>query len=500
VRRALGLPLLAAIAVTALADGGFSVRGQGLFVALCGAAVAWLAAATPRAEARRWRATPALVLLALGALACASAAWTIAAPADALRWGLVIVGYGALVAAGAFLAARLGPWPFAIGVCVLAGGEAVVGLIAVARRELPEAERIGGAWQAGGTFQYAPALAALQLMALPAALRRMRDARPWAAVAGAISAALAAAALGVSGSAFALAAGAALLAVAVAWPRVALGGHHPTALAHGHRPTALAAAALLVLTALAAYAVAGRYAPPDALGGDVARLVGLAASVVAAAALWLPLRALARATTGAVGATRPRARRPLLALTAASLVVAAVLATLAPGGTARVGVEPSAGFGHGRPHEWSAAARTWLDRPLLGAGATAYLPASRSHQGAGASLFAHDLPLEQAAELGVVGLLLALALYAACGAALWRARGSPALWLAGPAVVVFLAQNLIDWTWHLPALAGAWAVALGTVVAAAPADRPAVAGRAAERVAVALRRRASVSASPARRP
>jgi O-antigen ligase len=75
--------------------------------------------------------------------------------------------------------------------------------------------------------------------------------------------------------------------------------------------------------------------------------------------------------------------------------------------------------------------------------------------------FAHDLPLEEWVETGIVGLLLTLAFYAAAGRSLWRARDSRALWLLGPAVAAFLLANLVDWPWHLAGVGALAFVALG---------------------------------------
>jgi O-antigen ligase len=98
---------------------------------------------------------------------------------------------------------------------------------------------------------------------------------------------------------------------------------------------------------------------------------------------------------------------------------------------------------------------------LLGAGADAYYIASLPHHGAATTRYAHDLPLELAAELGVLGLLLGLALYASAAWTISRATNSSALWLLAPAAVAFLASNLVDWTWHLAGLGALWAAAIG---------------------------------------
>jgi O-antigen ligase len=157
--------------------------------------------------------------------------------------------------------------------------------------------------------------------------------------------------------------------------------------------------------------------------------------------------------------------------TAAALIAAAALAGHLTIGADPPGrsltTRPHADLVHGRFREWRAALETWFDRPVLGAGAAAYYQASAKHQGSDPILFAHDLPLELAAELGTLGLLLGLALYAAAADALRRARARPALWLLGPAVSAFLIANLVDWPWHLAGLGAAWAVAAGGLLAAA---------------------------------
>ena len=65
------------------------------------------------------------------------------------------------------------------------------------------------------------------------------------------------------------------------------------------------------------------------------------------------------------------------------------------------------------------------------------------------------------------GLVLALALYAASGRALWRARrrDGPAFWLLGPPAAAFLAANLVDWPWHFAGSGAVWAAALGAILA-----------------------------------
>jgi hypothetical protein len=104
---------------------------------------------------------------------------------------------------------------------------------------------------------------------------------------------------------------------------------------------------------------------------------------------------------------------------------------------------------------------------MLGAGAGAYYEGSARYQGSHPSLFAHDLPLELAAELGTLGLLLGISLYAATIEVLRRPRSRLSLWLLGPPVATFLVANLVDWPWHLAGLGAAWAVAAGGLLTAA---------------------------------
>jgi O-antigen ligase len=121
---------------------------------------------------------------------------------------------------------------------------------------------------------------------------------------------------------------------------------------------------------------------------------------------------------------------------------------------------------HGRTDTWRAAVETWADRPLHGTGSGAFLTGSARYQDGQTIRFAHDLPLELAAELGVAGFLLALALYAATLRTMWLARGHRATWLLGPAAVAFLASNLVDWTWHLAGAGAVWALAVGGLAGA----------------------------------
>jgi O-antigen ligase len=113
-----------------------------------------------------------------------------------------------------------------------------------------------------------------------------------------------------------------------------------------------------------------------------------------------------------------------------------------------------------------------VERPLQGFGAGTFLIASREYQletRPRATLYAHDLPLEAWVELGVLGLLVVLAWYAAVARLVLRSvrAGAPsreAAWLLAPAAAAFPISNLLDWPWELLGAGALWAVAAGGLI------------------------------------
>jgi O-antigen ligase len=166
-------------------------------------------------------------------------------------------------------------------------------------------------------------------------------------------------------------------------------------------------------------------------------------------------------------AQRATRLRPAVAVTA--LAAAALAGSVAFGAAPNRGEGPAAGFLHGRTDTWAAALETFADRPVLGTGADAFLAGSARHQDGQTILFAHDLPLELMVELGIAGLLLALALYATTARTIWATRRSARMvWLLGPAAAVFPVTSLVDWQWHLAGAGAVWALAVGGLAGAAP--------------------------------
>jgi O-antigen ligase len=405
---------------------------------------------SPDRTLRAARSPVVIVLVALAILAVSSAAWTIGEPGDALRYGLVIAGYAALAVTAAAAPDRVGRSVVYATIVALAAISGLIGLVGAGAQEFPFGQRVGGSWEAGGTFEYGPANALLQVAALPILLTVMCGGSRTLALASAAGIAIASAVVALSDSLFCELAAAALLVLAVAFPAATI---------HRSRTTAAAAALLAGAAAFGAHLVAGRYTPPCEIGGDGARLAALAAIVIAAPAVWaLARRALLAERTSRFG--------PLSVLAAAAAI--AIGGGIAdPEGSCSApteGVEPYAGVLHGRIALWEAAYDAALDHPVAGSGADTYGLASSPYQEGDHVLYAHDLPLELWTELGIAGAALVIALYLAAGSALAGARRSDVLWLAGTAVAAFMLANLIDFPWHLAGAGAVWALALGVVI------------------------------------
>ena len=458
--------LLGGLGITcavALFGGGFE-REERLAFAVCAALLLGAVAASPRARQALAdvAGAPAIVgLIALGGVTVVSTAWTLAETEDALVWGMSILGY-AIVAVGAAVHARLeGPAPTAGLLALLALAAGGAGLVAVGVGEQPYAERLGGSWRPGGPFEYPPALAFAQIMALPvwlaAACARRSGVQGTALQgAGALGLAVAGTTLGLADSRTALGLAAAAGVVIALRPPGRAG-----------LPELGSAVVVIVTCAGAAHAlVGGRVDGPDR---GTAELLQLVAVLGFGTLLWAPLRALSGRLRSAGGGhvRRPRLSRRagILLASGAALVCVAAIAAVAdtPEGP---GIEKASGFAHGREVQWGAALEVFAREPLVGAGAESYLEASRSDQGNRPIRYAHSLPLEVAAELGVLGLAALGLVLGGVALVWWRRRGSEAFALVGVAVAALPLANLVDWSWHLAGLGAMWALALGALIGA----------------------------------
>jgi O-antigen ligase len=425
-----------------------------LFVFLAATALLAAVACDPLA-ARRIAASPAVLLLvAISAFGALSAAWSIVLAWETLRWAAVAGGYAAVaIAAGVEVSVSRSPRFLAVAFAALATGVGVIGAYGAATFTEPFADRIDGIWRAGGTLEYPPALGLLEVSALPVLLVGMtREWRTAVGVAAAAAAAVAGASIGLTASRTQTFFASCVLGAAIVWPQRTV---------RASRSLVAAACALIVGAAAAANVVCDGQASArtTAATGRVAGLLGI---VLLAAAAWAAVT-----RRSASRRTNPDPRRTkMMAAIAVLLIAVAALAAFTSSGD-----RPSTDFTHGRIEQWDAATRAAAHRPLAGSGADSFFAASKHHQGSAPTRFAHNLPLELLVELGLIGLVLALALYAAAAQAAWAARASRAGWLLGPAVVAFMATNLIDWPWHLAGSGAVWAAALGGVIAAGMGTR-----------------------------
>lgn len=132
---------------------------------------------------------------------------------------------------------------------------------------------------------------------------------------------------------------------------------------------------------------------------------------------------------------------------------------------------------HGRWQWWSAAVDAFESDPIEGVGAGGYEDYWAEH--ADVPLFVrnpHSLPLQQAAELGIVGVLLFLGFVAAMAVAAGRRLaglpgGDAAILVA--VLVAGAAGAAIDWTWEFPVVFGPAVVCGGLLAASAPSRQSA---------------------------
>lgn len=173
----------------------------------------------------------------------------------------------------------------------------------------------------------------------------------------------------------------------------------------------------------------------------------------------------------------PRRAGPI----ATALVCAGLALSIVVGAKERAGAPLSAGatrlttLESNRYAYWRVALRAFGDEPLRGVGAGGwavywlrYRPFDEYAQDA------HSLPLQTAAELGLIGLAL-LALFAGgvAAAAVDAHRRSRAL-AAGPisALVVYGVHAPLDWDWQMPAVTVIAMVLAGTLIALAERAEP----------------------------
>jgi O-Antigen ligase len=206
---------------------------------------------------------------------------------------------------------------------------------------------------------------------------------------------------------------------------------------------------------------------------------GLAALVLlvalAAAAAVLTRRQAARGRSA--GEDVVTARRSVLAL-AVTVVVAIGIAVAATNETRPELRKPATGatpsrlvsVDSNRYRYWEVALDVFAEHPIAGRGSGGFRVEWLNRRDVDESVVdAHSLPIETAAELGLVGLLfLALLLGGVAAAARQAYRVAPETSAAAIAVTAaWLTHSLLDWDWEMPAVTLAAIVCAGALIAVA---------------------------------
>lgn len=471
-RAAAACVLLGGPTVLAFLTGGFRDE-QRLVAAIAAWALVGLAALIaerplPRSPSGRVALAGAALLAVWTTLSMAWAPLAGAALDDAQRALLYL---GALTAAAAFLVPGR---PARLLEPVVTAGATLVVCYGLSERLLPGLIQLDRSISAAARLEqpitYWNAMGAVAAIGVVAGTRIVADpSRPaWLRSAAAAAAAPLGAGVYLSfsrGAIVALAAG--LLVLALLVPR------------RGQ----LAAIALTLATAALAAAAAGAFpwvrSLEDGGGRDGQGLAVLILLLAVAAAAALLAR---RAAAWEGGREAIRLGRAMLALGAAIVLVAGVLAAAATETRPRLG-NPVTGatparFGSvesGRYDYWRVGLAVFADHPLAGKGAAGFrvewLQRRRVDEWV---VDAHSLPIETAAELGIVGLV-ALGLLvggtAAAGRRAYRAAPEAAAGAAA-AAATWLTHALLDWDWEMPAVTLIAVCCAGVLIAAADRAPP----------------------------
>ena len=494
------LSLAVAAPVVALA---FSGGGYALGVRSPVAVAVWWAAGLaialglwPRTPLPRPAAQALALLGGLAALAIASTAWASSAEAAIEEAGRSTFYAGVLLLVVA-AARRGGAARWADG---CAAAIAAVGLVALASRLLPALGLGAGAAQffegelyLSYPLDYWNGLAAFVALSFPLLLRIALDGR---------SAAVRGLAIGVlpalAGTLYLTSSRGGMLAAAIAAAVFVV-------LSAQRLRAALALALALVGGAAGVIVLSGREALVDGpFDGAAAAAQGRSATLlialvcIAVACAW---RLLADIRIALPRPRPPRAVRAGAVVLAAILCAGAVVAAdpaqrfesfravpedayadiSAPADDEDLGTGSHllSGAGSGRWQFWSAAGDAFADKPLLGQGAGAYESWWAQH---GSIPYftrqAHSLPLETAAELGLVGLLLLAGLAGVVAlTALRRRRAAAGRQRTTLAALIGVAAGYgvgagLDWMWEIPAVTIVALIAIGLLTGGAtlPAD------------------------------
>jgi len=523
---------LAAIlcAVAFAADGGLQfARATPVEMALIvggGLAVAGALLLAPRRE-RLWGIGPLALLVALAALTALSITWAVN-PTDAWIEANRVFAYVAIFAAAAALAHAVPHrWGAILGAITLAA--VAISAYAILTKLAPAALNADEPYaRLSAPFGYWNSVGLMAALAVPGLLwlgtRRTGHQTLNALAYPALGLVLLTMLLSISRGALAAAfAGAAFWLVAV-------------------KPLRLRAAALLLCGATGAGAAAVWAFSQSALSDDRVPLglreqAGLQLALLVV--VLLGVLTLAGLAVGFVAAARPpgprtRRRIGLMLLTGLALVPVVAVGAMAFGDRGlsdsissrwNALTDPDArqpsndatrltAAGSVRAKYWDEALRVFGDNPGVGVGAGGFGTVRKRYRDPEGNVVrtAHGYVVQTLADLGVAGLAVSLALLAAWLASAAAATGldprrrvrtySPeriGLLTLAAVVLVFGVHSLVDWTWFVPANAGAALLAAGWIAGRGPYGAPVrrVHGRLAERLRAGLRERSRAACAVA---
>jgi O-Antigen ligase len=438
-RTASPLLVIAAIAVAALAQGGFYTRGQiatgALLLAAVIAAVPFVRVGTHGA---RLPLVSAVLLAGWGMVRAVPAG----SAASAVKLAILLA---ALLAVAALCRQfeRTARDAVVAGLLGVGCGVALIGWAGVAWRVTPYGLPVDGLWRAASTLTYANATAALLVPLVLVALALLA-ARP-----GSVLLVSASTVLLVGVVANASRGGFAGLAVGM----VVLGALH--------RPPFLQA----LVAPLFGAAIAG---------------LGLLPSLPAFVSPhpWLAAAAMAAGLVAAAALARVRDGRVLVLVVAIMVAAPAAAAAFTHPGH-QVWDKRATLASASRSSATAEAVRLVARHPLAGVGpgrGTVAEPASGGELRL--QLYVHDEYLQIALELGIIGAALLAALLVGVGRLLWKNRPGAhgrALWAATVAACTAAAvQGGLDFVWHIPAIPLLIAVLVGLAIAPASLDAPTI--------------------------
>lgn len=338
-----------------------------------------------------------------------------------------------------------------------AGFVSVWGIFTYIHRMAPYANQVDGIYRAGGTLEYSNALACLALMAMPvtAALMRSKKREDRLMLAVGMTILTATVILTLSRSAAIL-----LIVMYVYLLTAGRRAGQVTLLLSSFMSAAALAAAAMYTSEKASEHV---WIPLIGLDLD-ARLLGMAALAVILVLSHLWQRYLEK--------LEKRIALLVLVVTGSALLAAAGV-FLASYDRARNIIHERfiEGFTFSKllPHRadtFTGAVEAWREHPVRGWGHGSFARVYQDFFFTAYTKYAHNLVLQAAVETGIIGaVLISLFLLYVTGLCLFRLFAVAAVLVKAAAVsaLVFIAFNMFDWEWYVPALT-AWFMIIAAVI------------------------------------